>query len=196
MPRTFSEHERAAITEAMLRAGAAMLRKKSIRQISVEEITKAANIAKGSFYSFYNSREELFWDIIKTEERQMVEKIIRIAEKDLDLKTKARKIFYDLYLDKNCIIYFLPPEDIQYIVRKLPPGFLKANHENSQSVSGKILSTSGVEASPENIAVLQGILDLLRSANTMEEPARKEILGILVEGLVDYFTKRKTTSEE
>ena len=36
---------------------------------TIEEITKGANISKGSFYSFYNSGEELFWDIIKLEEQ-------------------------------------------------------------------------------------------------------------------------------
>ncbi len=193
MPRTFSEHERAAITEAMLRAGAAMLRKKSIRQISVEEITKAANIAKGSFYSFYNSREELFWDIIKTEERQMVEKIIRIAEKDLDLKTKARRILYDLYLDDNCIIYYLPPEDIEYVMRKLPPDFLKANKENSYEMNRRILAVCGLDDSRENAEIISTMLTLLRAARASDIPttekARKKVLSILVEGLADYFSK-------
>ncbi len=193
MPRTFSEYERAAITEAMLKAGSAMLRKKSIRQISVEEITKAANIAKGSFYSFYNSREELFWDIIKTEERQMVEKIIRIAEKDLDLKTKARRILYDLYLDDNCIIYYLPPEDIEYVMRKLPPDFLKANKENSYEMNRRILAVCGLDDSRENAEIISTMLTLLRAARASDIPttekARKKVLSILVEGLADYFSK-------
>ncbi len=193
MPKTFNEYERAAIKESMLKVGAALMRKKGIRQIAVEDITRGVNIAKGSFYSFYESRELLFWDIIKREERHLIDQILAIASQDDELRKKVRKVFYDLYLDDNCIIYFLPPEDIEYVLRKLPPEIVAKNRDNGLNANGMILSAFGLEGSRENVEILTTMLRLLRDAKISEVPSsdetRGKVLGILVEGLVGYFCK-------
>jgi AcrR family transcriptional regulator len=200
MPKTFSERERAVIKEAMLNVGAALLRKKGIRQLSVEDITKGANIAKGSFYSFYNTREEFFWDIIKAEERKLIEEILSVASQDSDLKTKARKIFLDLYLNENCIIYFLPPEDIEYVMRKLPPERLEESRENGFNVNRKILLVCGINDSQENVEIVTAMLQLFRAARYSNIPttetARAKVFSIMAEGFADYFSEEQTTSED
>lgn len=97
MPKSFNEHERKIIKQSLITIGASLLKTKNIRQITVEEITQGANISKGSFYSFYNSREELFWDIIKSEEQQLIHEMIVISKQEYDLKTKIRHILYDVF---------------------------------------------------------------------------------------------------
>lgn len=54
MPKTFSEQERSIIKKSMYSITSVLIRKKGLRQVTVEDVTKEANIAKGSFYSFYN----------------------------------------------------------------------------------------------------------------------------------------------
>ena len=76
MPKIFSEHERSAIQASMLEVGAELLKRKGIKQVSVEDIAKGVHIAKGTFYSFYHSREELLWDVIQVEEQHIVDEIL------------------------------------------------------------------------------------------------------------------------
>lgn len=140
MPKSFSEQERKIIKQSMIDIGASLMKTKSIKQITVDEITKGANISKGSFYSFYDSREELFWDIIKLEEQQLIDEIINIANQELDTKTKIRQIFIDVFLRKNWLIYYLPESDIQYIARKLPLELLEADRERSYELNKTMLS--------------------------------------------------------
>lgn len=197
MPKTFSEHERGIIKESMLKVGAALLRKKSIRQVSVEDITKGANIAKGSFYSFYNSREELFWDIIKLEEKQLLDQITAVAAEDIDTKTKMRKIFYDLLLQDGCIVFHLPQEDSEYVTRKLPSELIQADMDSGQDILGGLLSACNMAVSHESVEILSAMINTLRFIASNEilqsESARKKMLGILVEAFVDHLVGGKET---
>lgn len=192
MPKTFSEHERAVIKESMLDVGASLMREKGIRRVSVEDIAKRVNIATGSFYSFYSSKEELLWDIIKREERQMVEQFLLIASLDLDTKTKLRKMYYDVYLREGSIVYFLSQEDVDYIVRKISPEILKSNRDDAYNLHRTILTACNLEVNQENIdiaLILQNMLvTAINSDLPRSEPTRKKVLSIIVEALVEYLS--------
>lgn len=193
MPKIFSEQERTLIKESMLHVGASLLRKKGIRQVSVGDITKEVNIATGSFYSFYKSKEELLWDIIKHEEQKMVEQILAIGSQDLDLETKIRKIFYDLYLQEDSIVYFLPQEDLEYIVRKIPSEILEANIDNAYSIHRAAFEVCNIDANEENIEISLSMQNIIFTASNSEIPrsksTRKKVLNILVESFVEYFAR-------
>lgn len=195
MPKSFSEQERQIIKQSMIDIGASLMRTKNIRQIAVEEITRSANISKGSFYSFYSSREELFWDIIKTEERRLINEIIDIANQEYDVKTKIRKMFYDVFLKKDWLIYSLSESDIQYITRKLPLELLEKDKEHSYELNKTILSLCHLDNSQENLEFLITTIQMLRLTETsyiqQTENNKKRVQRILVETIVDYLCNEK-----
>lgn len=196
MPKSFSEQERKIIRQSMIDITASLMKTKGIRQITVDEITRGANISKGSFYSFYNAREELFWDIIKTQERELIEEIIDISKQAGDIRTKIRHILYDVFLRKNWLIYFLPESDFQYITRKLPPELLEADREQAFSSVRTILSLSRLEDSPANIELLLTMMQILRLTETnfiyQSQQNKQNVQHILVEGIVDYLCNADT----
>jgi len=196
MPKAFSEHEREIVNAAMLDVGAALLRQKGIRQVTIEDITKGANIAKGSFYSFYDSREELFWDIIKREEQQLIEQIMVVSAEDIGIKTKVKKIFYDLFLEDGCIVYYLPQTDIEYITRKLPPDLIQSDMKSGQDIVKTFLSMCGLDASQESVEILITMIHTLQFVSSSDflqtGMARKKMLGIMVDAFADYLGGEET----
>lgn len=68
MPRGFSEADREAIRAALLDAGEADFRRYGLRKTSVEQLARAAGIAKGTFYGFFASKEELCMAIFERQE--------------------------------------------------------------------------------------------------------------------------------
>lgn len=196
MPKSFSEQERKIIRQSMIDITASLMKTKGIRQITVDEITRGANISKGSFYSFYNAREELFWDIIKTQERDLIEEIIDISKQEGEIRTKIRHILYDVFLRKNWLIYFLPESDFQYITRKLPPELLEADREQAFASVRTILSLSRLEDSPANIELLLTMMQILRLTETnfiyQSQQNKQNVQHILVEGIVDYLCNADT----
>lgn len=196
MPKSFSEQERKIIRQSMIDITSSLMKTKGIRQITVDEITRSANISKGSFYSFYNAREELFWDIIKTQERELIDEIIDISKQAGDIRTKIRHILYDVFLRKSWLIYFLPESDFQYITRKLPPELLEADREQAFASVRTILSLSRLEDSPANIELLLTMMQILRLTETnfiyQSQQNKQNVQHILVEGIVDYLCNADT----
>jgi len=47
-----------------------------LKKTSIADITRAAGIAQGSFYNFFDSKEELYFDILEAEEQTMKEKLL------------------------------------------------------------------------------------------------------------------------
>lgn len=195
MPRSFSEKERAIIKQSMLDAGSSLMRTKNIRQITVEEIAVAANISKGSFYSFFNSREELFWSVIKAEEQQLFDEISEIASCEADTGDKIRKVFYDVFLRKSWIVYSISESDLQYIARKMPTEILEADTERVYMINKNLLSLYSLEDTQENLDFLNIIIQLLRITETnfaqQTQASRKMVQHVLVEAIVEKFCGSK-----
>lgn len=191
MPKFFSEHERTVIRDTMLEVGAELMKSKGIKRVSVEEVAKSVNIAKGTFYSFYQSREELLWDMIQSEKQKVVDRISEIAAQNADLKTRAGKIIREIYIKEDSIVFCLSERDITSIKRKLPPEALHLSEEHPIDINRAILNACSVDASSENVEILTGILDTLKFACTNQvyesAAARQTVLDILERAIVDFL---------
>lgn len=200
MPKSFSEQERKIIRQSLISIGAALMKTKNIRQITVEEITQEANISKGSFYSFYNSREELFWDIIKLQEQQLIDESVNISKQTCDMRDKIRHLFYDVFLRESWLVYSMSESDFQYIARKLPSELLKEDGERAVASIKTILSLCEIEESPENIEFVTIALQMLKLTETnfryQSEQNRKRIQHILVEGITDSLCAKNMRRKE
>jgi len=64
MPRAFTDAERERIRERLLAVGRELFSRYGLRKTTVEEITRAAGIAKGTFYLFFPSKEALYAEVL------------------------------------------------------------------------------------------------------------------------------------
>lgn len=70
MPRAFEPEERAAIAQALTSQGLKRFAQVGIRAARVDDLCRDVGIAKGSFYAFFPSKEELFMAIVEEREEQ------------------------------------------------------------------------------------------------------------------------------
>lgn len=64
MAKAFTEQERAIIRQRLQEEGLKQFTEKGLKKVSVRELTRAAGIAQGGFYSFYESKEALLLDCV------------------------------------------------------------------------------------------------------------------------------------
>ena len=81
MPKGFTIEEKKIIKNNLIEKGAEFFGIYGLKKTNVEDITNAVGIAKGSFYSFYNSKEELFLDVLTQAEEKMIKKIRQILKR-------------------------------------------------------------------------------------------------------------------
>lgn len=61
----FSDYESKQIRTALLREARKCGATIGVRKTSVEQLTEAAGISKGSFYKFFDSKELLFFSVLE-----------------------------------------------------------------------------------------------------------------------------------
>ncbi len=125
--------DRKAIATALKAAGLAQFEKAGVRAARVEDICRQVGIAKGSFYAFYPSKEELFMAIVDERERQ------HMADMDTFLATPHETAnamaggFFDLIVRKMetdpVLQLVLTAGEIPHLVRKLGPERFAAGQE-------------------------------------------------------------------
>jgi len=193
MPKTFSPHERDAIKIAMHNTVLELLKKKSVRQITVDDIAMGANIAKGSFYSFYKTREEFLWETIKTDEQAMYDKIVKILSEDMTDRHATAKRLFTAYLTISAALFYISDADYEYIIRKIPPERLQESRASGENIYAMVLSHFGHEPTMFNIEVLAHLVATVRislgSDISSSDEVRSKALELLVGFIADYLDK-------
>ncbi len=80
MPRIFSEADRRALRQALIDEGRVSFLRFGLRKTSVEQLARAVGIAKGTFYGFFESKEDLCAAIFEQEEAQRHDELEAILE--------------------------------------------------------------------------------------------------------------------
>ncbi len=92
MPRVFSEEDRQAIRRSLLEQGRKLFLRYGLRKTNVDELARAAGIAKGTFYRFFDSKEELCLEIFHLEESDLSGEIQGILERHAEATAALRAV--------------------------------------------------------------------------------------------------------
>ncbi len=69
MPKSFNGTEKERIRSTLLSKGYEMFSRVGVKKTSIDELAAAAGISKGSFYSFFESKEAMVLELFEQEER-------------------------------------------------------------------------------------------------------------------------------
>lgn len=68
MPRSFTASESAAIRDSLLAAGTRSFARRGLRATTIESLARSAGISKGAFYGFFDSKQDLFLELVTSYE--------------------------------------------------------------------------------------------------------------------------------
>lgn len=110
MSKAFSEKEKEIIKEKIFTTAKIMFSKFGYKKTSIREITKKIGISQGAFYSFYFSKEELFFNILQSEAIGMRDKIFSdISVVNNSPKNVIKDLFYKIIeeIENNKMFEFI-----------------------------------------------------------------------------------------
>ncbi len=122
MPKTFTDNERENIRKSLRDAARVLLRNYGVRKTSVDEIVRMAGIAKGTFYLFYKSKEDLYLDIIVTFKDELEREYLDLLQ-ELDenhIVTSLTDVFYFIAMKffRDGIYVFLREGELESVLIK------------------------------------------------------------------------------
>ena len=76
MPRAFTATEKETIREKLMEAGRSCFLRYGPRKTTIDDLVRPAGIAKASFYLFFQSKEELYVELMLAEIPSMMERLL------------------------------------------------------------------------------------------------------------------------
>ncbi|NVY96027.1 TetR/AcrR family transcriptional regulator [Lactobacillus sp. DCY120] len=123
MSRGFTEEERKEIKNKLIDLFIEKLNYQKISSINIDDLVKSVGIAKGSFYLFFKSKDELFAAVLNHIQSEIVNESIYLAEeKDLSDKKKLKAIVLFLINTIKQYPWIKKLSNVEYekIIRRLP----------------------------------------------------------------------------
>lgn len=136
MPKSFSPEERTLIRDALLQTGKELFNTFGLQKTTVQDITDRVQIAKGSFYTFFDSKEALYYEIYRREEKKLRGKVLMALYGQEFSPTAFRDFLLEAFhrIDEYPIIRRMYLEDeYQQVARKLSPAYL--DEHTSEDIS-------------------------------------------------------------
>jgi AcrR family transcriptional regulator len=130
MPKAFTEQEKEIIRQQMLEKGKKLFEKQGLKKTSVNELAQAVGISKGAFYLFYDSKEELFMQILEGLETVFRTRIFDFSiHLKVDARTRLANFLKSALLtwDQYPLLKNFGRSEYEYLARKLPPERIQAH---------------------------------------------------------------------
>lgn len=98
MPNAFTEDETKRIRKELILAGIRLSKELGIQRMSVEKITAAVGIAKGSFYLFFDSKEDFILEAAEYAGQKSQEMLLSKLNGRTQMSAHEFIEFFDAYL--------------------------------------------------------------------------------------------------
>jgi AcrR family transcriptional regulator len=168
MPKAFTETERARISSRLVAAGKRLINSAGIRMLVVDDVAREAGISKGSFYSFFPSREDFILSVFESWEEEYRGALIReVTEGAGTARERIERFFLGMFeiLSREPGLARLGMKDIQAVLDRLPPERITAHQAADNRVLEETMGSwvaRGLLA-PDIVAAIRGLVPALFS---------------------------------
>lgn len=144
MPKSYSDKEREYIIKRLKEEASLCMEQYGIRKTTVDELVRRVKIPKGTFYLFFQSKEVLFFEVLRdihdSVQKQILYEIGRIDENiTCEQLTEIFMKFYKL-VDSTSILNIMVSGELEILMRKLPDSIMEEHFKHDDFEIGEIIS--------------------------------------------------------
>lgn len=197
MPRAFTDMERDKICARLIAAGKKKINHSGTRLRSIDEICREAGISKGSFYSFFPSKEDFILSVFESWEDEYRETLFReVTEGGGSARQKIERFFLGAFrlLEKEPGLARMGFGDIQRLMEGLPPERLALHQANDKKVIERTFADWAERGlvDPQALEAMPGIVGALFSIAIHKDdflPGFEPAIKVIAEALAMRLTR-------
>ena len=168
MPRAFTDAERMKIRNRLIAIGKRFINASGTRLLVVDDMSREAGISKGSFYSFFPSREDFILSVFESWEKEHREALIdRISEGAGSTREKLERFFLGSFelIEREPGLSRMGFGEIERLMEDLPAERIAAHQDNDAKVLSRTFAewAQGGLIDPTALEALPGIISALFS---------------------------------
>ena len=200
--RSFTDEEREVIKRKIIDRGKECFARYGIKKTGIEDLTEDLGIAKSSFYSFFNSKEDLFLQIFKEEKEALKNSILENSflkyrtEPDKAIKAYLRHVLK--IVDDNPIWrkFVIENESLELTISRFSEEEIKNIHEDSVAIILPFFEEWAKKGllidKPAKILAetTQAVIFLIHFKDKIVDDDFSEIMNILIDMLANNIVKK------
>ena len=200
--RSFTDEEREIIKQKIIDRGKDCFARYGIKKTGIEDLTEGMGIAKSSFYSFFNSKEDLFLQIFKEEKEALKDSILENSflkyrtEPDKAIRAYLRHV---LQIVDNHPIWrklVIENEHLELTISRFSEEEIKNIREDSVAIILPFFEEWAAAGllidKPARILAetTQATLSLIHFRNKIEDDDFSEVMDLFIDLLAENITKK------
>lgn len=190
MPRALTEQEKCRQCKRLLEKGKDVVLSHGIKKVSIDEITRAAGMAKGSFYQHFESKEQYMLELIVQVHRQ----IFSLAERALlggsDLRENARGLLSSLFHMPEMIFFSKYYHEIDELLDTLADHEVQSAEEMEVGMFEELLTAAGIDTQKVKPGVVHNFvhtLYMIAASDRMTKGDLPQTCALISESLLSYI---------
>jgi len=145
MPRALTEQEKCRQCQRLLEKGKTVVFSQGIRKTSVDDVARAAGIAKGSFYQHFETKEKYMYELAWHIYRQLFEQAERMLFDGDDIRVNLRKLLTNLFHMPEMIFLIHNNQEITELCTSMPSQDQQSNKKIEEAMFERLLVAAGVD---------------------------------------------------
>ena len=187
MPRALTEHEKCRQCQKLLEKGLAVVMEQGLRKVSVDEITKAAGMAKGTFYHHFTSKEAYLCEVIKFGHEQIYVKAEPLIMNDFNPRDFLKKIFF---LPELGFFIKYEREISELMSEHMSADEMEVFNEQEVKMIEGLLLVTGADITRIKPGIVHNYIHalyLIKSSDIMIAEELPETIDLIIESLIAYI---------
>ena len=190
MATAFTDKEKEVIRKKLHKAAKECLQRYGVRKTTVDQMVAMADISKGSFYSFYSSKEMLFFRVLEEYQIDIMNRLEEQLEQENQINANQFvQLLYDFYQDfrYSFVLTIFKNHEMELLIRKLPKEVIETHHLLDDRMAEKIVSRINIRESVSVEIVSSLFRTIAMSILHTEEIGEKQfdaVLKLLIQGIV------------
>ena len=192
MPRALTEQEKCRLCQRLLDKGRDIVLSYGIKKISVDDITRAAGMAKGSFYHHFESKEKYLYELVRTIRSQIFVQAEKIIQSGDNLKENTKAFLMDLFHIKEMVFFLKYCNDINELIDSIPENNEYESGQIDTDMFVKLLILAGIDISKIKSGVVHNFmhtLHMIMDCELMIEDDLPETFELIMNGFISYLFK-------
>ncbi len=147
MPRALTEKEKCAQCERLLEKGKDVVFLHGMRRVSVDDIARAAGMAKGTFYAHFETKERYLLALIEKIHKETFDKAkgMIFGGKEDGLAANVRVFFKELMRLPEMVFFIQNETEISLLIESSPEFELQSFKQMEEGMFGGLLKMAGID---------------------------------------------------